>query len=107
MWFEEGATYDVGKDTQRRKMKMKEVDAIATALAEALNEKAEMMPGRKPFDKAAIKTKWRNFARRDKEGTAKVKEEKEKAYHKNPQEARRLYREYAALAKAVAKKKYD
>ena len=107
VWFEEGATYDVGKDTRRRKMKMKEVDAIATALAEALNEKAEMMPGRKPFDKAAIKTKWRNFARRDKEGTVKVKEEKEKAYHKNPQEARRLDCKYAALAKAVAKKKYD
>ena len=47
VWFEEGATYDVGKETRRPKMKMKEVDAIATALAEALNEKAEMMPGRK------------------------------------------------------------
>ena len=58
-WFEEEATYDVGKETRRREMKTKEVDAIATALAEALNEKAEdgRTNGRKPFNKAAIKVK--------------------------------------------------
>ena len=54
-WWEERAAKDAQKEMEHRELMQGETEAIATALADALN--ARMAPGRKPFSADSIKVK--------------------------------------------------
>ena len=56
LWYKEGATVHVQKGMKDRNLDEEEKDAIASALANALNE-AGREKGLKAFDQASIKVK--------------------------------------------------